>query len=142
MRGIRNPIHSPANKMHRWLILTLALITLLLSALRSQSPDTLLWWTTDALEKVRPFDPPPEELTNSIQITAARNEFEPFQIVLRSHSRDSEGVDFQVSDLKGPGGAVLSKDKIAIYFERFVNLPQPSNIEGKAGEWQIGRVHV
>jgi hypothetical protein len=121
--------------MYRWLILTLALIPLLLSALRSQSPDTLLWWTTDALEKVRPFDPPPEELTNSIQITAARNEFEPFQIVLRSDSRDIEGVDFQVSDLKGPGGAVLSKDKIAIYFERFVNLPQPSNIEGKAGEW-------
>jgi hypothetical protein len=121
--------------MYRWFLLTLALIPLLLSALRSQSPDTPLWWTTDGLEKIRPYDPPPETLSNSIQIAAARNEFEPFQIIVRSDFRDIRAVDVQASDLTGGNGAILSKDNVAIYFERFVNLPQPSNIEGKAGEW-------
>src|SRR5439155_13557469 len=123
-----------ANTMHRWSILTLAFIPLLLGALRSQ-PDRLVWWKTDALDKIRPYDPPPETLSNSIQIAAARNEFEPFQIVLRSESRDIANVDFQASDLKSSNGAILSKDNITIYFERFMNLREPSSIEGKAGEW-------
>src|SRR5690348_10342620 len=120
--------------MHRWFVLTLASIPLLLSGLRPQ-PDMLVWWTTDALEKIRPYDTPPEALTKSIRVAAARNEFEPFQVVLRSDAHDIANVDIEASDLKGPQGAVLSKDNIGTYFERFMNLPQPSSIEGKAGEW-------
>jgi len=35
----------------------------------------------------------------------------------------------------GPDGAVLSANNVAIYFERYLDLPKPSSIEGKAGEW-------
>jgi len=120
--------------MHRWLILTVAAVPLVFAGLRPPAP-TIVWWTTHALDKVRPYDAPPEKLKDSVQISAARNEFESFQVVFRADSQQVESVDLEISDLSGPGGAVLSRSNITIYFERFMNLPKPSSIEGTAGEW-------
>src|SRR5205823_9322476 len=67
--------------------------------------------------------------------SAARNEFEAFQVVFRAESADVDGIDLYVSDFKGPGKAAISRNNITIYFERYLDLPQPSSIEGAAGEW-------
>ena len=96
---------------------------------------SLVWWTTHGLEKVRPYDRVPDRTKNSAQISAARNEFEPFQIVLRADSQGLTNVDVEVSDLKGPRGAAISRKYIGVYLEHYIDLEFPSSIEGRAGEW-------
>jgi len=95
----------------------------------------ITWWTTHALEKIRPLDPIPRKLGHSIELWAARNEFEPFQIVLRTEGQDLPGVDIEVTDLEGPKASIPAKDNITIYFETYITLKVPSSIEGAAGDW-------
>ena len=120
--------------MHRWLILTVAAIPLMFNAFRP-APPSFVWWTSGALEKIRPYDSPPVKLKQTVQISAARNEFDAFQIVFRAGLQDLDGMDLDISDLKGPNDAVLSNKNVTIYFERDLNFARPSSIEGKAGEW-------
>src|SRR5882672_6443489 len=110
--------------MHRWAVLTLAAIPLMFAALRP-APVALTWWTTDGMEKIRPYDSPPEKPRNAVQISAARNEFESFQVVFRAETADVDRIDLDVSDFKGPGNAVISRNNITIYFERYLDLPKP-----------------
>ena len=95
----------------------------------------ITWWTTHALEKIRPMDSIPDDLTHSIELWAARNEFEPFQIVLRTEGQDLTGVDIEVTDLAGPKGTIPAKTNVTIFFETYINLKAPSSIEGAAGDW-------
>ena len=66
---------------------------------------------------------------------AGRNEFEPFQIVLRGKAKDLPGVDIEFSDLRTPGGAEISRNNVTVYLEQFLNLDRPSSLEGAAGWW-------
>src|SRR5438093_9040967 len=92
-------------------------------------------WTTHALVKIRPFDPPPAGAGREAAIFAGRNEFEPFPLVLRSGTGDLAGVDVQVSDLYGPREAFFSNTNITVYLERYLNLKVASSDEGDVGEW-------
>jgi hypothetical protein len=120
--------------MQRLIMLTAVALPLVLTSFRAPAPG-LTWWTTHALDKVRPGDSVPSDLNKSVSIAAARNEFEPYQIVLRSESQSVNDVDIDVSDLRGPKGAVISKQNIAVFFEGMLDLKKPSNIEGRTGEW-------
>jgi len=115
-------------------MLAIAAVPIALTSLRTPPP-ALQWWTATALEKIRPDDNPPPDLKKDVVLSAARNEFEPFQLVLRAVSQQINDVDIQVSDLTGPQKAVIPKQNAAIYFEGFLDLKKPSNIEGRAGEW-------
>ena len=68
-------------------------------------------------------------------MSAAGNEFEPFQIILKSQSADIADVDLDVTDLRNSGNHVLSKSNITTYFERYLDLNKPSSIDGGDGEW-------
>jgi hypothetical protein len=120
--------------MHRLLMLTVAAVPIVLTSIRPPAP-ALTWWTTTALEKVRPSDNPPSDLHKTVSLAAARNEFEPFQIVLRATSQQIDAVDVEMSDLRGPQNSVIGKQNSTVYFEGFVDLKTPSNIEGRTGEW-------
>src|SRR5947207_983380 len=89
---------------NRWTLLACVAATLFLGACPGgpprEPPPTR--WTTHSLAKVRPFDPMPARLTDSVEIWAARNEFESFQIVLHAEWQDLSGADIEVSDLTGP----------------------------------------
>ncbi len=115
-------------------MLTAASIPLFLATLEPAAP-SLVWWTTSALEKVRPFDTAPAAAKQSVEVYAARNEFEPFQVVFRGDTKDISSIDIDAADLTGPHGAIIPKQNVAIYFERFIDLERPSSIEGRAGEW-------
>src|SRR5262249_9775341 len=101
----------------------------------SISATGLIWWTANALEKIRPFDHEPTQLSHLVHLSAGRNEFEPFQIVLRSQASDVKDVDVDVTDLRDRNGDVLSKGNVTTYFERYLDLKKPSSIDGAAGEW-------
>ena len=112
-----------------------ALVVFFGLAARQPSSPAPLWWTTHALVKIGPQDPVPASKSNAAEITAARNEFEPFQIVLRSAGRSLEGVDAEPFDLQGPDDAVIARQHVGIYFESYVTLKQSSNPEQEPGEW-------
>lgn len=113
----------------------------LLSLLLAQGPACsrpseqapLIWWTTHSLTKVRPYDRPQENKTAFL--TAARNEFEPFQIVFRTEREKLEGIDVQISDLLGPAGAQIPARQAVIYLVRYLEIKRRSSIEGRTGPW-------
>jgi hypothetical protein len=100
-----------------------------------EPPQPIAWWTTHPLAKVRPFDPVPNAPAKSVDLYAGRNEFEPFQIVLRGKSKDLSGVDIGFSDFHSADGAEISANNVTVYLVEFVNLKRPSSIEGGDGLW-------
>ncbi|MGH8245515.1 MAG: hypothetical protein ACREUU_03680, partial [Gammaproteobacteria bacterium] len=122
--------------MHYWVSLGIALVFIFYDAYfcRSVAQD-IRWWTAGALEKVRPYNPAPAAPGQSVDLSAALNEFEPFQIIVRAESDDLDGVRVEISDFVGLRGTILSKANTTVYLQRFLNLPAPSSIEGEGGEW-------
>src|SRR5579872_1760565 len=113
-----------------------ALGMLQLATLPSETrPSSLAWWVENPMVKVHPGDPAPERAEHRVELLAARNEFEPFQLVLRTDDEDVSGLDIEISDLKGAGGAEISKSNAAVYLEQFVRITQPSMASGTPGLW-------
>src|SRR6187200_2747016 len=113
----------------------LVLISLLLAISQTGSvtqPFTL--WIANPLQKVRPWDSP-KLSAKAVELFAGRNEFEPFQIVVRAETTDLTGVDIEVSDLRSSEGFQIAKSNITVYFESFMNLNRASTVEGSAGLW-------
>jgi hypothetical protein len=113
------------------------LFTMAVAALGAavEPPQPFIWWTTHPLAKVKPLDPAPSVPVKSVDLYAGRNEFEPFQIVLRAKSRDLPGVDIEFSNFRAADGAEISAKNVTVYLEGFVNLNRPSSIEGGEGLW-------
>jgi len=115
------------------LLLLLPLMLLLGAVPETQPP--FIWWTTHSLEKVQPQASLPSSPLKKVDLFAGRNEFEPFQIVLRTEAKDLSGVDIEFSDLRTEEGAEISKKNVTVYLEQFMNLHRESSIEGAAGLW-------
>src|ERR1022692_5191487 len=117
--------------------LVLILLTMTVAAFDAavEPPQSFTWWTTNSLAKVKPLDPVPGVQVKGVDLYAGRNEFEPFQIVLRAQSKDLSGVNIDFSDLRTSEGAEISSKNVTVYLEEFVNLDRPSSIEGGEGLW-------
>ncbi|HLK68134.1 MAG TPA: glycoside hydrolase domain-containing protein [Bryobacteraceae bacterium] len=116
--------------------LRISLVTVLFAvSAPTAAPLPFVWWTTDDLAKVRPLDPVPAEPVRSAELRAGRNEFEPFQIVLRSQTKDLAGVDIDFSDFRSAEGATISSQNVTVYLESFVDLKRASSVEGADGPW-------
>jgi MYXO-CTERM domain-containing protein len=84
--------------------------------------------------KVRPSDTP--ATTPSAALFAAKNEVEPFQIVLASSGGPTAAVSAHVSkSLLGPGGAVIPDGDVVLYRVGYYQVGTPSNTEGASGPW-------
>lgn len=95
----------------------------------------LIWWIANPLVKIRPFDPIPASPVHDAEIFAARNEFEPFQMVLRPEGTEAEDLDVEFADFRTDKGSQISKDKVTVYVERFLNITHPTSSEGLTGLW-------
>ena len=92
------------------LALYAAVIALFVIQGRAVAPLQFTWWIASPLVKVRPGDAGPAQPSKTVILSAARNEFEPFQLVLRADSTDLTAVDVQVSDLRSPEGGGIQVD--------------------------------
>src|SRR5262245_804321 len=79
------------------------------------------WWTIHAMAKIQPWEKLTFEMAQPAQIAAGRNEFEPFQIILRAPDADVEVLDAAPSDLRGAKGTI-DRRNVRIYSERYVSL--------------------
>jgi hypothetical protein len=63
----------------------------------------------------------------SIELFAARGEYEPFQIIIRGPEGGLKNVNVLVQDLEGPGSQKLSKNNITLYREHYIHLSRGSS---------------
>lgn len=84
----------------------------------------VLGWETSLRKLLRdePFDGP---ISGAVRIELARNEYEGAQVVIDAYSRDLKGVQVTVSDLVGPGGAVISAERVALNRVDWVETHKP-----------------
>ncbi len=92
-----------------------------------------VWWA-EAPYNVGRERPAPSRQSDAVKIHAARNEFEPFQVVLRP-SRDVKGAKVSFEEFVGPNGARLGKENLAISEVAYVSVSQPTDAVGTIGEW-------
>jgi hypothetical protein len=92
-----------------WLVLSLAGVA---------RADWQVWTLTETRHVLR-NDPPANGRT--VQLTAARNEWVSFQILLRSDA-PVKSVDLEAGDLTGPGGTALGRADARLYRQHQLHL--------------------
>ncbi len=92
----------------------------------NQSNGSYVFWTTPPAERVFKDDSVPSDTASNVLVYAAKNEFEPFQIVVKPSASGSVTVD--ISDF---GSGIETE----IYQVKYVNITQATDILGKAGDY-------
>jgi hypothetical protein len=83
-------------------------------------------WTAQATEKIRPSAA--ARASPAIHVSAARNEFEAFQVVVTGAAAN---VRATATPLAGPGAAL----PIRLYREALISLSNASALDGATGAW-------
>src|SRR3954471_20526548 len=81
-------------------------------------------WVTPSLQRTGQNDAAGNG--SQAHIYAAKGEYESFQIVVRAPSGGLTNVNVTVSDLTGPGGAIIPKSSFSLFREQYVNVNQSS----------------
>ncbi|WP_223763580.1 hypothetical protein NR800_10575 [Corallococcus interemptor] len=88
--------------------LGLACVLLLGSQVAWAHPSRPAVWGESAMVKVRPETPP--RVQRSVSLTAARNEFVSFQVVLHGGRSGLRGVSAVLPELRGPRSRIQGGD--------------------------------
>ena len=62
----------------------------------------------------------------AVEIKAARNEVESFQLVVAAPKENISVVEVEISDLAGPAGSKIAKEKIRLFREEYVRVRMSS----------------
>ena len=85
------------------------------------SPAGATLWTASPMDKVLREAAVPTRSGDTIRISAAKNEFEPFQVIVRPDAQSTASVT--ISSFVGPG----TIDDIKIHRVGYVNITKPSD---------------
>src|SRR5688572_31150014 len=77
-------------------------------------------YPVDGLTRVGP-DTAPQVLATSVLIRAARNEYEPFQVVVRADDRRLTRVNVAITDFRSRDG-VIPRANVTFYREHYVQI--------------------
>ena len=99
----------------------------------SSGPPCAVWWAEGAYKVMRE-DPVPAAEQGLIRIAAARNEYEPFLLVLRPAAR-LDGVRVAAGPFVGEKGARIDPAAISVRHVEYVNVTTPTDELGRAGWW-------
>ena len=101
------------------LLVVIVFLALFVLAPASQAQSGPVVWVARSLQRIGPDDSPGSNL--QVQLSAARGEYESFQIVVRAPgSAALSNVNVSVSDLTGPGGAVIPQRNLSLFREQYV----------------------
>src|SRR5689334_10803362 len=81
-------------------------------------------WIAPSLHRVGMSDVPGEG-TEAV-LSAARGEYESFQIVVSGAAQGARNVNVTISDLQGPGGRVIPRANFTLYREKYVYVSSAS----------------
>lgn len=90
-------------------------------------------WVEESLTRVQPTTPAGSKKV--VEIAAARNEVESFQIIVSSVGPKLEGVMAFVSDLSDTAGHQISNEHIRLYRQEYVYLRNPSPYSTEPPGW-------
>ena len=90
-------------------------------AMAESSP---LVWTAPSMHRVGMSEAAGN--TSEVNLTAARGEYESFQIVANGAGKGLGNVNVTVSDLRGPGGQVIPKTNFTLYREKYMHVTSAS----------------
>src|SRR5579871_3077170 len=79
-------------------------------------------WVAPSLQRVGSSDPAGS--STQAQISAAKGEYESFQIVVRAPASGLSNVNVSVSNLSGPGGQVIGGNNVALFREQYVYVSE------------------
>jgi len=94
----------------------------------TQSNQDYSIWTTVPSERVFKSDPVPDPASSEVLVYAAKNEFEPFQIVIKP----AAGVSGDISVNMGSFGSGIETE---IHQVKYVNIRQATDTLGKTGDY-------
>lgn len=84
-------------------------------------------WAVPGIARVLPGSPPQDN--KPLEVYAARGEYESFQVVAMG-AKGLRGVDLQVSDFVGEGGATIGRNNLTLYREHYVPVETSSPDKG------------
>ena len=87
----------------------------------------------EASLKILPWQGPTQQ--KSVQLFAAKNEFEACQLVIYGGDTGLRGVTLSPPTLSTSTGATFSKSNVRLFREGYVNLTRASNSEGGTGAY-------
>ena len=96
-------------------------------------PPCAVWWAEGAY-KVMKEDPLPPKEEGVVKIAAARNEYEPFLLVLRPDTR-LDDVRVVTGPLTDQLGRSIAAPAVSIRHVEYVKVTTPTDELGKAGWW-------
>jgi len=86
-------------------------------------------WLEDGMTRVYKDDP--VKSNSSLVLYSAKNEYEPFQIIVHAPSGNKlTNVNVSVSNLIGPNNAQITSDNITLYREHYIYVTQGSKNKG------------
>ncbi len=92
-------------------------------------------WVVSSLQRVFQKDAPGS--STKAQISAAKGEYEAYQIIVRAPSGGLTNVNVTVSNLTGPGGAVISAGNCTLYRENYVSI-WPGSVNWNGSNQPLG----
>ncbi len=118
------------------ILASITLITILFISRisNSQYSDRPVVWLTSAMEAIERNEAAPATIwrgdrskeMKTIQLMAAKGEYEPFQIVIKAPESNLSNVNVVVSDLKNTEGGVIDRQNITLYREHYIYVDVPS----------------
>jgi len=81
-------------------------------------------WIAPSLHRVGMTDAPGSE--TQVKLSAARNEYQSFQIVVNGAAEGLSNVNVEISDLQAAGGEVIPRNKFTLYREKYVYVSSSS----------------
>src|SRR5580698_1720846 len=94
------------------------------AALLMAHSNQVVVWTAPSLHRVRMSDPTGQG--TEISLSAARDEYQSFQIVVNGASTGLSKVNVKISDLEGSGKEVIPRTSFTLYREKYVYVSASS----------------
>jgi hypothetical protein len=116
------------------IIMVLTTIAVLINSGISESEVKMkpLFWNASAMEAIELHQPSPAVTENNferlrtVQLKAAKGEYEAFQIVIQAPPGNLKNLNVTVSDLASSEGSLITKDNITLYRENYIKLDNPT----------------
>lgn len=90
-----------------------------------------VWWR-GSTQKIFKGSRPSKLEGKEVFISAAKGEYEPFQLMIRAEDRDLKEVKISVSELLSDSGRKISQENIKLYLEDYIFVDRPV-MGGKRG---------
>jgi hypothetical protein len=90
-------------------------------------------FTVDGMTRVGPHDPPRTNL--AVTIKAARNEYEPFQVVVRAGTSQLKEVTVEMTDFRSKTGSVIPHSHVSLYREHYLEISKASPKSKDGAGW-------